>query len=154
MRKLICACLAVILTACTSGSTTTGSNEPANVEGTWQGQMQVINVGGTATSHTVDATVVLSQVTTSTGTGTQIEFTSTVTGTGSIPSTGQGCFTGGTIEGTVTGNKFQMTITDPNGATISITATVDGAIISGKFSSSGGPCDPSSGNFTVTLVSR
>lgn len=152
MRKVIWACLALFLTACSSGSSSSGSGEPADVNGTWRGTIVATNVMNMATNNSSTVTARLSQVTTSEGTGTATVFTATVTGTASIPSTGLGCFTGGTIAGTVTGDVFELTISDPNGATISITANVDGNRITGTFSSAGGPCGPVSGTFNLTRV--
>ncbi|MDH3691814.1 MAG: hypothetical protein OEU36_20420 [Gammaproteobacteria bacterium] len=153
MKKVIWACLALLLAACSSGSSSSGGGGTVIITGTWSGQLVAIIAG-----HSAPMTWVLSQINTEETIGDnnainpEVRVTGDITGTAAIPSTGQGCFSGGTITGTILGNVVTLQIADANGATIDISGTVSGNMISGVFSSSGGPCGATSGNFKVTLV--
>jgi len=128
--------LILLLSGCTSADT---ASFIANITGNWSGTIDGF-ISATNKTHHVSFTANIVQNTTD----------DTVTGTAAIPSSGDACFVGGPITGSVTGSKVEMQIADETGASISLTGDASDTTMTGIFSSNGGNCGAMSGSWTLS----
>lgn len=126
--------LFVLISACSSGTTTSGT--PPNLSGaTFSGTLQA----STFNVRSIQLTLIQDDADAITGTFLISNFT--------------GCLDGGSVAGTISGTSLSLTITDNSGATLDFTGSASDNSIDGNFTVSGADATTclASGNFSGSL---
>ncbi|MDH3381017.1 MAG: hypothetical protein OEQ39_29245 [Gammaproteobacteria bacterium] len=148
MRKLVCLCLAmvVVLTACSSGSTSSGIGDTT---GRWTinfgsrtstfratGSMTLTQIQPLLSSSTPSESGLLSRLATFIGIESaiaQLAPRDVADLTGLMAIATNECFLGGPITGQLVGEQIQMTLNDASGAVVEIQGTTNRVVIEGLY---------------------